>query len=166
MVQKNRQEVRDVEQSLQASFAVALQGRADSLTASERKLVSTVLSEPRAAALGTATDLARETGVHEATVSRLARKLGYEGYAAFRQALQAEFIPSQETATRFQRTVEGSGEGGVLGTLVAQEVAGLSALLAHVTDDRIAEVADELVTARCIHIFASGNAEVLALMMA
>lgn len=147
-------------------FASTVQERADSLTPSERRLVSAVLSEPRAAALGSSAHLARTAGVHEATVSRLARKLGYDGYSAFRQALQAEFIPSQETATRLQRTVEGSGEGGVLGTLVAQEVAGLSTLLAHVTDERIAEVAGRLMAARRIHIFARGNAEVLALLMA
>lgn len=155
-----------MQEASQTGFAAAVQHRAESLTPSERKLVSTVLNEPRAAALGTVTELARGAGVHEATVSRLARKLGYEGYAAFRQALQAEFIPSQETATRLQRTVEGSGEGGVLGTLVAQEVAGLSGLLAHVTDERIGEVARLLMAARRIHVFARGNAEVLALLMA
>lgn len=152
--------------SLQTRFAAAVQDRAESLTPSERRLVSTVLSEPRAAALGTMTELARGAGVHEATVSRLARKLGYEGYPAFRQALQEEFIPSQETATRLQRTIEGSGEGGVLGTLVAQEIAGLSGLLAHVTDEQVRAAAARLMSARRIYVFARGNAEVLALMMA
>ena len=155
-----------MQDGVQGGFAAVVQDRADSLTPSERKLVSTVLSGPRAAALGTVTELARGAGVHEATVSRLARKLGYDGFAAFRQALQAEFIPSQETATRLQRSVEGSGEGGVLGTLVAQEVAGLSALPAHVSDGQVAEVARRLMAARRIHVFARGNAEVLALMMA
>lgn len=152
--------------NLQTRFAAAVQDRAESLTPSERRLVSTVLNEPRAAALGTMTELARGAGVHEATVSRLARKLGYEGYPAFRQALQEEFIPSQETATRLQRTIEGSGEGGVLGTLVAQEIAGLSGLLAHVTDEQVRAAAARLMSARRIYVFARGNAEVLALMMA
>jgi DNA-binding MurR/RpiR family transcriptional regulator len=146
-------------------FAQVVQDHAGTLTPAERKLVSMVISEPRSAALASLTDLARAAGVHEATASRLARKLGYEGYAAFRQALQAEFIPTRETATRIQRTLDGVAEGGVLSGLVAQEVAGLSDLLTHVGEERIREVAGHLMGARRIHVFARGNAEVLALMM-
>lgn len=147
-------------------FTAAVRDQAGSLTPSECRLVAQVLSEPRSAALATVTDLARGAGVHEATVSRLARKLGYEGFGAFRQALRDESIPSQEAATRLQRTIEGSGDGGVLGTLVAHEVAGLSGLLAHVTDAQVADVATRLMAVRRVHLFGTGNAEVVALMMA
>lgn len=151
---------------MQERFADTIQRRADDLTPSERRLVSTVLSEPRHAALATVTELARGAGVHEATVSRLARKLGFEGYPAFRQALQEEFIPSQETAQRMKRTIEASGEGGILGSLIARDVAALTTLADHVDDAAIARAADRMMAARRIYVFATGNAEVLAAMMA
>jgi DNA-binding MurR/RpiR family transcriptional regulator len=150
---------------MQEPFAQNIQARADSLTPSERRLVSSVMAQPRAAALATVTDLAREAGVHEATVSRLARKLGFDGFAAFRAALQAEFLPSEETATRLQRTLQTSG-GSVLTSLVDTERAALQALLRHVDEDRIAEAARQLVAARRIFVFGRGNAEALALTMA
>lgn len=151
--------------STQTRFAEAVRGQAARLTAAERRLVETVLTEPRQAALGTATDLARGVGVHEATVSRLARKLGFDSYGAFRQSLRDAFIPSQETATRLSRAVEGAEAGGVLATLVAEELAGLAAVAAHVSEADIAAVAARLMAARRVHVFGRGNAEVLAHLM-
>jgi DNA-binding MurR/RpiR family transcriptional regulator len=151
---------------MQKRFAETIQTQAEGLTPSERMLVASVLSEPRAAALATATELARGAGVHEATVSRLARKLGFDGYAAFRTALQQEFIPTEETSSRLQRTIDQSSEGGVLGTLVARELTALSRIGAHVSDATIADAAARLMAARRVYIFGRGNAEVLALMMA
>lgn len=146
-------------------FTTAIQRHADELTPSERRLVSNVLDQPRLAALGTASALAREAEVHEATVSRLARKLGFDDFAAFRDALREQFIPSADTATRLQRTIDETGAQGLLGTLVAREIAGLSQLLAHVDDARVIEAARRLMGARRIHLFARGNAEVLARLM-
>jgi DNA-binding MurR/RpiR family transcriptional regulator len=149
-----------------SSIASTIQFQADRLTPSERRLVTTVLAQPRQAALATVTDLAREAGVHEATVSRLARKLGFDGYAAFRNALQTEFLPTEETATRLQRTLQSAAGSGVLSALVAQETAALANLGAHVNEDQITEAATLLADARRLFIFGRGNAEALALIMA
>ncbi|MGL4404808.1 MAG: MurR/RpiR family transcriptional regulator, partial [Notoacmeibacter sp.] len=78
-----------------------IQTAADALTPSERRLVETIVGDPQQIALGTATDLARGADVHEAAVSRFVRKIGFESYSNFRSAMQSEFIPTQETATRF-----------------------------------------------------------------
>jgi DNA-binding MurR/RpiR family transcriptional regulator len=143
-----------------------VQHQAERLTPSEQRLVTAVLAQPRNAALATVTDLAREAGVHEATVSRLARKLGYEGYAAFRSALQDEFLPTEETATRLQRTLQtAAGGGGVLASLVAEETAALANLRAHVSESQVGAAAAALISARRLYIFARGNAEALAVMM-
>ena len=122
-------------------FSSLVQSRSDSLTPSERKLVSAVLAQPRVAALATVTDLARQSGVHEATASRLARKLGFDGFAAFRAALQSEFLPTEEAATRMQRTLRNAGEGVALVTLVVAERAALDAMLASVSQAQVLEAA-------------------------
>jgi DNA-binding MurR/RpiR family transcriptional regulator len=65
-----------------------------------------------------------------------------------------------------KRTIDASGEAGVLGTLIGREVAALTRLSDHVTDADIMTAANRLMAARRIFVFATGNAEVLALMMA
>jgi DNA-binding MurR/RpiR family transcriptional regulator len=149
-----------------AQLAEIIQKQADRLTPSEQRLVTAVLAQPRQSALATVTDLAREAGVHEATVSRLARKLGYTGYAAFRSALQTEFLPTEETATRLQRSLQAAAQSGVLATLVAEETAALSNLVSHIEEAQVGKAAELLIGARRLYIFGRGNAEALALMMA
>lgn len=147
-------------------IAEIIQKQADRLTPSEQRLVAAVLAQPRQSALATVTDLAREAGVHEATVSRLARKLGYAGYAAFRSALQTEFLPTEETATRLQRSLQTAAGSGVLQTLVTEEAVALANLVSHVTEEQVTRTAELLIGARRLYIFGRGNAEALALTMA
>lgn len=148
-------------------LADTLRAKADDLTPSERRLVTSMLTAPRAAALASVGDMARGAGVHEATVSRLARKLGFDGYAAFRAALQDEFLPSQPTATRLKRTLDATGrDNSVLARLVVQETDALAGLPVHVSDADLIAAARLLMDARRIFVFARGNAEALAVVAA
>ena len=142
-----------------------IQDAAEDLTPAETRLVQSVIESPRDAALGTVSELARSAGVHEATVSRLARKLGFASYPSFRQALREEFIPSQETATRFQKTIGSASQESILGTLVRQETEALHRIEEYIPPDRIIDVARRLMSARRLHIFGRGNAETLAVLM-
>ncbi|KIT18051.1 MurR/RpiR family transcriptional regulator [Jannaschia aquimarina] len=139
--------------------------RAQSLTPSERRLVKTVIESPTAAALGTAGELARSVGVHEATASRLAKKLGFDGYAAFRDALRDEFIATRETATRFEKTIADSTSDTILGKLAQDEAQALGRIEEFIRPDQVVEAAAVLMGAGRIFIYGYGNAEVLALMM-
>ncbi len=147
------------------SIIEKISDQATTLTPSERRLVETVIESPAAAALGTAGELAKSVGVHEATASRLARKLGYDSYAAFRDALRDEFIATRETATRFEKTIAENTSGTILGRLARDEALALGRIEEFISADQIAEIAKELMGARRIFIYGYGNAEVLALMM-
>lgn len=136
-----------------------------SLTPNERRLVQAVMDSPTHAALGTASDLAKATGVHEATASRLARKLGYPSYAAFREALRDEFIATRETATRFEKTIEENSSDTILGSLVLEEMQALGRMETYISADQINAVAEQLMAARRIFVYGHGNAEILALLM-
>lgn len=142
-----------------------IQGIAETLTPAETRLVQSVIQSPRDSALGTAAELAQNAGVHEATASRLARKLGFGSYSAFRRALRDEFIPSREPATRLQKTLGSTTGDTILGTLVRQETEALARIEAFAGADRIADIAARLMAARRIYIFGRGNAETLALLM-
>lgn len=139
--------------------------QATSLTPSERKLVENVIESPTAAALGTAGELAKSVGVHEATASRLAKKLGFDSYAAFRDALRDEFIATRETATRFEKTIAESSSDTILGKLARDEALALGRIEEFITAEQIAKTAEILMGAKRIFFYGYGNAEVLALMM-
>ncbi len=147
------------------SLIEKISGHASTLTPSERRLVESVIESPTAAALGTAGELAKAVGVHEATASRLAKKLGFDSYAAFRDALRDEFIATRETATRFEKTIAENTPETILGKLAREEAHALGGIEEFIEPEQIAEVADLLMKANRIFIYGYGNAEVLALMM-
>ena len=141
-----------------------IQSTAEELTPSEHKLVKELLARPRDAALGTAGALARRIGVHEATASRLARKLGFESYADFRDALRQEFIVKTDPALRVRNTLASTGEGSILADLVEQETAALSAIPSFLSPEALNAGARALLGARKVFIFARGNAEALSVL--
>lgn len=147
------------------SLIKKISDQAKTLTPSERRLVENVMESPTAAALGTAGELARAVGVHEATASRLAKKLGFDSYAAFRDALRDEFIATRETATRFEKTIDQSNSETILRKLARDEAQALSRIDGFIKPEQIADIAAVLMKAKRIFIYGYGNAEVLALMM-
>ena len=147
------------------SLIQKISDQAETLTPSERRLVENVIESPTSAALGTAGELAKAVGVHEATASRMAKKLGFNSYAAFRDALRDEFIATRETATRFEKTIAESSDNTILGKLAQDEAQALGGIEEFITPDQIADIANLLMKANRIFIYGYGNAEVLALMM-
>ncbi|WP_162652917.1 MurR/RpiR family transcriptional regulator [Lentilitoribacter sp. Alg239-R112] len=147
------------------SLIKTISDSAQALTPNERRLVQSVIDSPANAALGTASELAKAVGVHEATASRLAKKLGFNSYADFRNALRDEFIVTNETATRFEKTIAENDSQTILGNLALQESDALSNIENFITADQVNRVAEALMNSERIFIQGSGNAEVLALMM-
>ncbi len=140
-----------------------VQTAADQLTPAEKRLVHAIVAKPRDVALGTAADLARRSGVHEATVSRLARKLGFESYSGFRNAVRDEFIVRTDPAVRVRNTLRSARD--ILGDLISKEVEALVAIPDYIEPVRLKAAAKALASARKIFVFATGNAETLATMM-
>lgn len=147
------------------SMLLRIRDATDRLTPSEQMLVREIASQPRDAALGTVADLANMAGVHQATASRLARKLGFESYAEFRGALRDEFLTDINPAARVRNTLDETSGTDLLAELIDQEMKALSRLTDYVTPEQIEAAAASLCGARKIFIFASGNAETLAVMM-
>lgn len=138
---------------------------AETLTPAEQLLIKQVIASPRDVALGTAGDLAKRIGVHEATASRLARKLGYPTYAGFRAAIQEEFIVRTDPATRVRNTLQQTTNAGLVTDLVSREMEALAGLQRYVDDAQVIAAARTLLKARRIYVFARGNAEALAVLV-
>ncbi|WJH37708.1 MurR/RpiR family transcriptional regulator (plasmid) [Aliirhizobium terrae] len=141
-----------------------IQAVAGSLTATEQKLISELMRAPRDVAIGTSSEFAARIGVHEATTSRLARKLGFASYGEFRDELRREFLKVADPAERISATLNDARAQGFLPLLVASELAALTAMTDHISDARIVEAAEKL-DRRRVFIYGHGNAEVLSVLM-
>lgn len=137
-----------------------IQAQSEALTPSETRLVAELMRAPREIALVTSAEFAGRVGVHEATTSRLARKLGFQGYSAFRDALRIEYVQRSEPAHRMSLTIE-AAEGDLVSHLIATEVAALSSLGDHLDSAAILAAAQAM-NGRRMFIFAHGHATSLA----
>jgi DNA-binding MurR/RpiR family transcriptional regulator len=144
------------------SFPDRLRGAAERLTDADTKAVRAILEDPRRAALFSVGDLAERAGVHEATATRLAQKLGYKGFPAMREALQAHYIAGADGAARVARSVGRVKAGGYLADLVASEIDALAALAGAVSQVDLDALAGRVMAARRVFLFARGHALALA----
>ncbi|MGL5113873.1 MAG: MurR/RpiR family transcriptional regulator [Beijerinckiaceae bacterium] len=145
-----------------ATFQDRLRDASDRLTEADTRAVRAILDDPRQAALLTVSELASRAGVHEATATRLAQKLGYKGYPAMREALQVAYISGADAGQRLARSVARIGQNDILDDLVATEVEALLSLAHHVESRHLDASADLIAGARRVFIFAMGNAAPLA----
>lgn len=141
-----------------------VQDVANNLTETEQRLISELLKAPREIALGTSSEFAARLGVHEATTSRLSRKLGFSSYALFRDHLRNEFLRGSAPASRMSATLNHTRSQGFLPLLIEQEITALSAVSDLVGDSQIIDAAI-LLDRDSVFIHGHGNAETLAVMM-
>jgi RpiR family carbohydrate utilization transcriptional regulator len=99
----------------QVGCLVRLREAAADSTPSERRLIAEMLKNPQRVLRVSAKEIATASGVSEATVTRFAQRLGYEGYPEFRIAL------SQDLAVPTRMIHDEVGIGDDLGT-IAQKV--------------------------------------------
>lgn len=133
---------------------------AATLTTSDRALLDVLLQHPQQAVYLSAAEVAGRAGVHQASATKFAQRLGYAGYPDLRRELRADLLAS--AAERMSRTVEGAGDQGLLESLVAHEITSLSDLPRQVGQDQLDRVAHLLLGARTRYVFGRGNAAVLA----
>ena len=134
----------------------------DRLTDTDRKIIGTLMDNRAEAAFLSGPQLAERAQVHEATATRLAQKLGYKGYPELRAQLQRELVEGQDAAARVRRSVSKVEHGGFLADLIATEMTALENLDRCISQDEIDRVADAIVAARKVFVFAQGHAQSVA----
>lgn len=139
--------------------------RAESLTPTDRRLVAALQAQPAEASYWLAADLTAPLGLHQSAATRLAQRLGFDGYPQLRDALREDYLagdgPSQRLRERLDRHAE-----DVLGGFVDDELAALAALPRHVAQAELDALADRILAAREIFLFGHGNATVLVDLLA
>ena len=135
------------------------------LTRTDRALVDTLLSSPEDAVHWSGDDLAGRAGSHPAAATRLAQKLGFEGYPRLREELRRERRDAQQplrgAGDRMRAELQEHRTGTVLDTFLRAEVESLAAVAECVDQARLDEIADAIAGAATVHVFARGNASVL-----
>jgi DNA-binding MurR/RpiR family transcriptional regulator len=87
------------------------------LTPAERRVADVVLQRPQLVAFGTVAELAAEAGSGAATVVRLAGKLGFDGFTALQDAVQAELAHRlRPAAERIRQPVAADVVGRTMAT--------------------------------------------------
>lgn len=134
--------------------------RGSALTATDRRLIAVLQSRPAEAAFWQAAELTDPLGLHQSAATRLAQRLGFDGYPRLRDALRQDYLagggPSQRVRGRLERHPD-----DVLGGFVDDEIAALAELPRHVTQDEIDDLARRIAAAGHIALFGHGNATVL-----
>ena len=134
--------------------------RGSALTATDRRLVAVLQARPAEAAFWQAAELTDPLGLHQSAATRLAQRLGFDGYPRLRDALRQDYLtgagPSQRIRGRLERHA-----GDVIGGFVDDEIAALAALPQHVTQDDIDDLAARVIAAGHVYLFGRGNATVL-----
>ncbi len=121
------------------------------LTPAERRVADVVLQRPQLVAFGTVAELAGEAGSGAATVVRLAGKLGYDGFTALQDAVQAELAHRlRPAAERIRQPVAPD----VIGRTMSTELDNLQMTL---------EGVDRQAFARAVSALAARNSRVAVL---
>ncbi|KGE76976.1 MurR/RpiR family transcriptional regulator [Halomonas salina] len=135
-----------------------------------RQVLSALVGMPQQAAMSSISDLAERLGVSPSTLSRLAQRLGFDGFAG----LQAVFRRHVTEGAHFyseqvSRLLEGEQDDDALGRLTRlgrQESANLGDLVAGMDGEALTRAARRLVDARRVRIHGRRQFASLASFMA
>lgn len=140
--------------------------RTERLTETDRRLLEVLLSHPTEASFLPAGEVAGRAGVHQASATKLAQRLGFRGYPELRRTLQHDLLDGGTAAERVQRRLAQTGSGSILESLAGDEIAALRDLPRQVGQDDLDRTAALLLSARQRFLFGRGNATVLVELLA
>lgn len=132
------------------------------LSASSRRTLNFLLDEPQETAKLTATQVAAKLGVHETTVIRLAKQLGYPGYRQVREDLAKHDLASLSSADRVRSR---SDSDYTLAALIDNETAALKRLARLVPQTDIDTLAQCVLDARRTYLFGPPYAQAVLSVM-
>ncbi len=131
------------------------------LTASEKKTADYLMAHQEESQYMSIAELAEESGVAEATVSRFCRRLGYKGYNAFKLAIANSTARMQQGAPAVADT-EGDSLEEVARRLYAMDSAAIAQTLELLDYGAVREAADLLESAERVCCMGQGGSMLIA----
>ncbi|MFB9794834.1 MurR/RpiR family transcriptional regulator [Shinella granuli] len=151
-------------------FSSELRGRVEDfsgkLSKLDRQVIEALLVDPLGSSYETASEVAERAGVHQTTVIRFARKLGYDGFLEMRESLRKGHVQKASSASRVFSRIRTAGELSSIEAFLHSEIEALHQLPNHVRAADLESAATMLAKADRIMIFARGQAQVLGKFLA
>ena len=135
------------------------------LTPADRRLIQVLLARPGEGGFLSSIELAERANVHPTTVVRLARKLGFSGYADLRRAFREEAV-ADSGAERMRKRLAKMADGSILRSLIESEIHALQSVPDHISQEQMEAAADTLIGCRQVIVFGVGHASALADLIA
>ncbi len=133
------------------------------LTASEKKLAGFVMANGPKAQMMSISELSEQCNVAQATISRFCRKMGYEGYSAFRLAIAAATASKSYSETTLTGEVEpGDSLTALSEKIAAAEIAAINDTKALVDPETLQRAADVLQQADKVLCMGQGASMLMA----
>lgn len=132
----------------------------DKIFSAEKKVAELILQNPQEAVNSNVAELAKRSGVSEATVVRMCHHLGYKGYYQFRLMLAKDIGRDAQQENEELESAPNSI------TKIFQEYANtLTAIGENINENDIKECVNMIKTCKQAHILAVGNTTPLSLYM-
>ncbi|HWQ77184.1 MAG TPA: MurR/RpiR family transcriptional regulator [Anaerovoracaceae bacterium] len=126
----------------------------------EKKVADFILENPEKAVNANVSELANYSGVSDATVIRLCKHIGYDGYYQLKICLSRDLGRMQVTDTDMDNTAEDK-----VSRLLGSYASGLTAIGKNLDDNKMLECVNLIKTCKQVHIVAVGNTSPLAQYM-
>lgn len=130
------------------------------LPTAERKVADFILENPSKASLMVINEIAEAAGVSVPSVTRLARKLGYDGFLDFRVALASGTTSIESLKSEPIRSSDSDDE--VVEKVFLSSMRAMEDTLKALPKNKLSTLAQKAVRARRIYIFGSASSEFLA----
>ena len=135
------------------SFEKLVQQNQHRLTPAQRQAADYILAHYDEAIFQTISELSRRAGVGEATVIRLTRTLGFEGYPGLQRMLRDSLQDRLSTVTRVQESIRhAQDDGDILTKIIQQDIRNLTQTLQSLSRESFQQAVEDLLSARRIFI--------------
>ena len=147
-------------------FHKLLSSKRINLTPTQQEVTKYIIDHYEDTIFLTASKLARNAGVSEATVVRLAQALGFEGFPGMQRELRKDLRNRLSTVTRLEQTVENvKNEGDVLVKVMQEDIQNISKTLREIPIETFCQAVDDIRKAQRIFIVALRGTHGLAFML-
>lgn len=138
-----------------ANVAELIADRIGTMPAGERRAAQALVASYPLAGLKTVAEFSQAAGVSSPTILRFVARLGFQNYAEFQAALQDE-LAAQIQSPAARTALPGTAEGGAISPLLEATLNNLHETFRHVSDARLAQIAERLSNRRG-HVYLVGG---------
>lgn len=150
-----------------SSIAQRIEDAYPGLSDALRRFADFVVAEPVKVVQMSIGEVVREAGVSVATANRLARRLGFDGYPAFRADVLGAFEDVLAPVERLrQRISDGSSSVEIVAASIEEDLTALTSTLAHLDMERVEQLVSRIVAARRVYVAGFDNAGALGWILA